>query len=92
MPNGVPDAVSQSLWSHLFAVGGVLLALFAVARLMSEKRQPSNTLAWLLGIVLIPYVAVPLFLLVGGRKLRISAQIDRRASRIPRSRPGHSRG
>ncbi len=56
--------------SHLLTVGGFLLAVFLIARLMSEKRQPGNTMAWLLVIVLIPYVGVPLYLLLGGRKLR----------------------
>ncbi|HTQ29622.1 MAG TPA: phospholipase D-like domain-containing protein [Opitutaceae bacterium] len=55
---------------HLLTIAGFLLALFLVARLMSEKRQPGNTVAWLLVIVLIPYVGVPLFLLFGGRKLK----------------------
>jgi cardiolipin synthase len=55
---------------HLFTVGGFLLAFFLVARLLAEKRQPSNTFAWLLGIILIPYVGVPLYLLFGGRKLK----------------------
>jgi len=66
----VSEAVGNSLMSHLFTVGGFLLAVFAIARLVSEKRPPSNTVAWLLVIVLIPYVGVPLFLLFGGRKLR----------------------
>ena len=78
----VADAVTKSLWSHVYTVGGVLLALFALARLMSERRQPSNTLAWLMGIVLIPYVGVPLFLLLGGRKIRRLAARKRRI-RLP---------
>lgn len=55
---------------HLLTVAGFLLALFLIARLMSEKRQPGNTVAWLLVIVLIPYLGVPLYLLLGGRKVR----------------------
>ncbi len=55
---------------HLLTIGGFLLAVFLIARLMSEKRQPGNTMAWLLVIVLIPYVGVPLYLIFGGRKLR----------------------
>lgn len=66
----VTGVVETSIWPHLFTVGGFLLAFFAIARLMSEKRQPGNTLAWLLGIVLIPYVGVPLYLLFGGRKIK----------------------
>lgn len=78
----VADVVTTSLWSHLLTVGGVLLALFALARLFGERRQPGNTLAWLMGIVLIPYVGVPLYLLFGGRKIRRLAARKRRI-RLP---------
>jgi len=54
---------------HLLTVIGFLLAFFAIARLMSERKQPGNTFAWLLAFVFIPYVSVPLFLMFGGRKL-----------------------
>lgn len=64
------QTLTQGLWSHLFTIAGFLLALFLIARLVSEKRQPGSTVAWLLVIVLIPYVGVPLYLLLGGRKLR----------------------
>lgn len=77
----VADVVSTSLWSHLFTVGGVLLALFAIARLLGEPHRPGNTVAWLLAIVLLPWVGVPLFLLVGGRKIRRLAARKRRLRR-----------
>ncbi len=77
-----PDVVTTSVWSHLLTVGGVLLALFALARLFGERRQPGNTLAWLMGIILVPYIGVPLYLLIGGRKIRRLARRKRRI-RIP---------
>lgn len=69
------DAVQQhplllGLLPHLLTVLGFLLALFAIARLLSERKQPGNTFAWLLAIAFIPYVGVPLYLLLGGRKVR----------------------
>jgi cardiolipin synthase A/B len=70
MTDDVSTAVSTSLLTHLLTVGGFLLAVFAIARLVGEKRPPGNTVAWLVVIVLIPYLGVPLFLLLGGRKLR----------------------
>jgi cardiolipin synthase len=73
------STVALTILEHFLTVVGVLLALFAFARLFSERRQPGNTFAWLLGIVLIPYVAVPLFLLFGGRKLR---RLMKRKSRV----------
>lgn len=73
------------LLPHLLTVGGFVLALFLVARLLTEKRQPGNTFAWLLVIVLIPYVGVPLYLLFGGRKLQ---RLVARKSRISPSLDG----
>lgn len=70
--------------SHLLTIGGFLLAVFLIARLMREKRQPGNTFAWLMAIVLIPYVGVPLYLLFGGRKLRkLVAKKNRLSPQLP---------
>jgi len=67
--------------AHVLTIAGFLLAIFLVARLMSEKKAPANTFAWLLVIILIPYVGVPLFLIFGGRKLRRLA--ERKSQLIP---------
>ena len=64
------DFLARGLLTDLFTLGGFILALLLIARLMSEKKAPGNTFAWLLIIVLLPYVGVPLYLLFGGRKLR----------------------
>lgn len=68
------DVVQQHpfllLLPHLLTVLGFLLAFFAIARLLTERKQPGNTFAWLLAIAFIPYVGVPLYLLLGGRKVR----------------------
>ncbi len=76
--------LAEGLWAEISSIAGFLLALFLVARLMSEKKAPANTFAWLLGIVLIPYVGVPLYLLFGGRKLRsIVARKQRLVPTLP---------
>jgi len=49
---------------------GFLLAVILVARLLREHRPPGNTMAWVLAILLIPYVGVPLYLIFGGRKIK----------------------
>src|SRR6478609_367456 len=66
--------LTNGLLPHLLTVAGFLLAFFAIARLMSQRKQPGNTFAWLLAIAFIPYVGVPLYLLLGGRKLRKLAE------------------
>jgi cardiolipin synthase len=77
--------LDRGLLAVVFSIAGFLLALFLVARLMSEKRAPANTYAWLLVIVLLPYLGVPLFLLFGGRKLRRLAE---RKSQLRPKLPG----
>jgi cardiolipin synthase len=62
--------IVNALLPHLLTVAGFLLALLAIARLISERKQPSNTFAWLLAIAFIPYLGVPLYLLLGGRKIK----------------------
>jgi cardiolipin synthase len=55
---------------HIFSVLGFLLAVFLLSRILREHRPPASTMAWLLSIVLVPYVGVPLYFLIGGRKHR----------------------
>ncbi len=70
--------VPGGILAHVSAIAGFLLAFFLVARMMSERRAPANTFAWLLVIVFIPWLGVPLYLVLGGRKLRRMAK-DKRA-------------
>jgi cardiolipin synthase A/B len=69
---------------HVFSVLGFLLAVFLLSRILREHRPPASTMAWLLAIVLVPYVGVPLYFLIGGRKHRRLAA--RKAPLYPRSR------
>lgn len=59
----------DAIWPHVGTLVGFGLAFILIARLMSEKRRPSNTFAWMLIIVLVPYFGVPLYILFGGRKI-----------------------
>src|SRR6516165_3414451 len=67
---------SESLWivSQLLTYLGFLLALVLLAHLLGQRRSPSSTIAWLLMILLLPYVGVPLYLMFGGRKIRRMAE------------------
>ena len=61
---------TNGLLPHLLTVAGFLLAFLAIARLMSERKQPGNTFAWLFAIAFVPWLGVPFYLLFGGRKVR----------------------
>jgi cardiolipin synthase len=72
---------SHPVIPHFLTVLSFLLAFFFVARLLAEKRQPGNTLAWMLIILLVPYVGVPLYLMFGGRKFR--RLVERKSRLLP---------
>ena len=62
------------LFSEFLTHLGFLLALVLMAGLLRQRRSPSSTIAWLLVILLLPYVGVPLYIMFGGRKMKRMAQ------------------
>src|SRR5210317_1434145 len=61
------------LWvtlSYIFFITSFLLGFVLIAHILLQKRPPSGTIAWLLVILLLPYVGVPLYLIFGGRKMQ----------------------
>ena len=73
VPDAVESLVITSILTYLFLIGSFLLGVVLIAHILLQKHSPSGTMAWLLAIVLMPYVGVPLYLLLGGRKLRREA-------------------
>lgn len=55
--------------SHVVSVLVFLLTVALIARVIQQRRTPTSAMSWLLAIALIPYIGVPLYLLLGGRKL-----------------------
>ena len=55
---------------HIASLIGFALGLVLLSRELRARRAPAVTFAWLLAIVLLPYVGLPLYLAFGGRKLR----------------------
>ena len=46
------------------------LAIYAIAsRTLRQRRHPSAGIAWIISLVLVPYAALPLYLMFGSRKL-----------------------
>ena len=68
--------------THVAIVVGFAIAIIFAAHIVRQRRNPSATLAWLLAVCLIPYVALPLYLLIGGRKRqraqRLKGMLDKR--------------
>jgi len=57
---------------------GYIFAFLLIPRIILERRQPAATVAWVLSIALLPVVGVPLYFLIGGRRIRrhIRAKIN----------------
>lgn len=66
---------------------GFLLALVLLAHLLKQQRSPVSTMAWLLIIILVPFVGVPFYLMFGGRKMRKLASKKERVYPAPTSTP-----
>src|SRR5664279_5256877 len=61
---------------HWLTLHGAVVALglvvyVGVARALPQRRDPSAAIAWVVALALLPYVAIPLYLMFGSRKLRM---------------------
>lgn len=61
---------SQWLVAHSLEIVGYLLAIVLIPRILLERRHPGATIAWVLAVGLVPYLGVPLYFLIGGRRIR----------------------
>lgn len=53
---------------HSLIVSGALLIIMVLIHMLYNRRTPNSITAWLLFIILLPYVAVALYLIIGSRK------------------------
>ena len=61
---------------YLLTLHGLVVALglivyVGVARALPQRRDPPAAIAWVVALTLLPYVAIPLYLMFGSRKLRM---------------------
>lgn len=62
--------MDRLLTLHGLVTAIAVLVYVAVSHAMPQRRHPTAAIAWMLFIVLLPYVALPAFLTFGSRKLR----------------------
>ena len=57
--------------SQHFLLGALALLIYVFStRLRREQRPPAAAIAWVLGLALLPYLFLPMYLMFGRRKLR----------------------
>ncbi|HEX6245343.1 MAG TPA: PLDc N-terminal domain-containing protein, partial [Polyangiales bacterium] len=55
--------------AHWLVVAASLLVYVLSARMKQERRPPTAAVAWVLGLIALPYLVLPAYLLFGTRKL-----------------------
>jgi len=55
----------------LLVVSGLVIYI-AASHSLNQRRHPSAAIAWVMGILLVPYVALPLYLAFGSRKVAMA--------------------
>ncbi len=56
---------------HGFVVALGLIIYVGVSRSLPQRRDPPAAIAWVVALALLPYIAIPLYLMFGSRKLRM---------------------
>lgn len=56
--------------THTIGLLGFALAVLATLHMLAQRRSPQSTIAWLVVMFVFPWVGVPLYLALGGRKMR----------------------
>ncbi len=61
----------HALTLHGIVVAFGLVVYVAASRALPQRRDPSTAIAWVVALALVPYVAIPVYLMFGSRKLRM---------------------
>jgi len=61
--------MSQITALHFSLIAGVLITGLLIGHLLRQRRSPAATLGWIVFMVSAPWLAVPLYLMLGTRKL-----------------------
>src|SRR5512146_3224668 len=63
------DDSAPLLTLHALVTVIAVLVYAITSHVMQQRRQPTAAIAWMLFILLIPYLALPVYLTFGSRKL-----------------------
>jgi cardiolipin synthase len=66
--------VRWAIEHHVLSVLLDLLVFWFAASVLRQRRPTGSAFAWLLAIVLIPYLGIPWYLMFGGRKFKLKAK------------------
>ncbi len=70
--------LTRYLFSHALTVLTSIASIAVAFRLLSLRRSPQSLLAWLLALAFLPFLALPLYFLLGVRKFPRTAKMPAR--------------
>ena len=68
-------ALLSGLGHTVLVMAGLLVYVLAT-RIGHQRRNPSAAVAWVIAMVTLPYLTLPLFLLIGTRKVAAASKDD----------------
>jgi len=68
--HGMSDNVFYFILVQTSAILSGMLVLGSLGHMVYQRREPPSMIAWLLAILLLPYLAVPLYFIFRSRKLK----------------------
>ena len=89
-------SLDLSFWQLVFLILDYGIKIIAVG-FVPEGRRPSSSTAWLLAILVLPFIGLPLFLLMGSpyinrRRHRIQQEANEKIESITARTPDHPQG
>ena len=64
------------LSGYIIAFVWALLFFLAISHILYQKRSPAGMISWILAIAFLPFIAVPLYFVLGVRKRRSAKMKD----------------
>ncbi|MEK6658604.1 MAG: phospholipase D-like domain-containing protein, partial [Campylobacterota bacterium] len=68
MNEQINSNLTDIFFYYSLVIFGALLTLLVLIHMLYHRRTPSSIIAWLLSIVLVPYISMPLYFIIGSRK------------------------
>ena len=60
--------IMQLLFTHIFIIFSSFLVFIAIGHILYQKRSPTSMISWIMAIIFLPFIAVPLYFIIGIRK------------------------
>lgn len=61
--------ITHLFFTYILAIISGLLVFTAIGHILYQKRSPTSMISWVMAIIFLPFIAVPLYFIIGIRKI-----------------------